>query len=242
MNLKDIQHDNKNSDNGYNYDGIPIFCTTGVHEAIFDDFVKNNNDLSIKILILGSGSGAFDKRLLDKGFNNITSIDFIPNKLSADNIKFIELDLNKDFSDLGEFDVIFTIEVIEHLENQFNFLRCIKSILSKDGVLYLSTPNVENTFARLKYFLTGELHWFSNDQLIGTGHINPVFKHIFNFNLSQNNLIVEKYFTNNNVWLMAMKNPNWLYKVIYAIFFPFTFLLKNIDNSDIKIYKIVNKI
>ena len=153
----------------------------------------------------------------------------------------LSIDLNSDFSNLGKFDLIFAIEIIEHLENQFNFIRCVKRNLKDAGIFYLSTPNVENTFARMKYCLTGILNWFRPDQLTGTGHINPIFQHIFIFNLQQSNLKIERYFTNDNVWRRAIKNPKLLNKITYCLIFIFTFLMKKRDNFDIKIFRIANK-
>ncbi len=80
-------------------------------------------------------------------------------------INFIPFDLNEDFSKLGKFDAIIALEIIEHIENQFHFIRCIKKLLSDKGILFLSTPNVESTFSRAKFYFFGRLHFFSKEPL-----------------------------------------------------------------------------
>lgn len=242
MNYKNLRHkiENKEKITGYNYKNIPIFCSSGVHEKIFEDFSSLNKNKNIKILVLGSGAGAFEQRLLDNNYRDITSVEFIPENFMIKETKLLSLDLNQDFSDIGKFDAVFAIEIIEHLENQFHFIRCVKKLLKSDGVFYLSTPSVENTFARIKYLLMGILPWFSPEQLTGTGDISPIFNHILKFNLAQSNLKIEKYFTNGNVWKRALKNPNLLNKIGYCLLFPLTFLVKNRDNFEIKLYRITN--
>jgi SAM-dependent methyltransferase len=201
MQLQNLQHkidiSKINKDSLYN--GIPMMCTYNVHQTIFKKFSELNLKKDIKILVLGSGTGAFDQRLVDHGYKNVISVEFIPENFMAKGTTLLSLDLNKDFDNLGKFDVVFAIEIIEHLENQFHFIRNIKNILDDDGVLFLSTPNVENTFSRIKFFLLKRLHFFSREDLYGTGHINPIFLHIFEFNLEQVNMYVKNTFTNANI-------------------------------------------
>lgn len=239
MSLKNLQSSDSGIDHPY-YENLPMFCAQGVHEAIFSQFLKLNRTKDVKILVLGSGSGSFEKRLLNNGFNNITSIEFIPENFMLEEIDVLPVDLNSDFSNIGKFDVVFAIEIIEHLENHFNFFRCVKNIMNTEGVLYLSTPNIENSFARIKYFLTGRLHYFSKSELKGTGHINPVFAHILSYNLSQNNLKIEKYFSNYNIWRKLLKNKSYFKKGLYVIMFLSSLFILNKNNFEINLYEIKN--
>jgi len=43
-----------------------------------------------------------------------------------------------------KFDVIFALDVIEHLENSQNFLKNIVSLMKKNSLLVLSTPNINS--------------------------------------------------------------------------------------------------
>lgn len=243
MKLKDIQHKISGTSTSYanHYKGIPIFSAHGIHERIFESFLKNSLSKDSSILILGAGAGAFDKRLLDHGYNNVTSTEFIPENYMVQGTKFFAFDLNEDFSVLGKFDAIIALEIIEHLENHFHFIRCVKNCLNEEGVFYLSSPNVESTFSRAKFFILGRLHFFSKEELYHTGHINPVFEHILKFILDQNNLGIEEIFTNGNVWSQVWRQTNsFLLKATYGLFFILSLGMKNRNNNDINLYKIVS--
>jgi 2-polyprenyl-3-methyl-5-hydroxy-6-metoxy-1,4-benzoquinol methylase len=237
MQLKDIQH--KHNDTVT--DTIPAFAAPQIHETVFDSFLKCHMKKDVKILILGAGAGSFDQKLFRHGYTNITSTDLIEENYMMKGVTFVPFDLNTDFSTLGVFDVVIALEIIEHIENQFHFIREIKKILALHGVLYLSTPNVESTFSRAKFYFFGRLHFFSKEELYGTGHINPVFWHIFKFNLDQSNLEVKERLTNGNVWMNALPGASFFTKIAYIVFFLLSFLTLKRDNKDIAIYKIVHK-
>ena len=240
MELKKIQLPNGIS-GSHNYNGIPMFCADGVHENVFAALIKRVQNKNSKIIVLGSGAGAFERRLLDSGFVNITSVEFIPENFRIKEINVLPLDLNDDFYNIGKFDVVIAIELIEHLENQFHFIKCVKRIMNKDAVFYLTTPNVENNFVRIKYFLTGSLYWFGNSELEGTGHINPVFKHILEYNLSQNSLAINKHFSNGNIWLKLFKNKNILKKIFFVLMLFVSIFMINKNNFEINLFEIINK-
>lgn len=240
MKIKDLQH--KTGDSGFGeYDSIPIFAAPNIHESAFHCFSESNLKKDASILILGAGGGAFDKRLLNHGYTNITSVDLIKENYKVTGTTFKEFDLNTDFSVLGRFDAIIALEVVEHIENQFHFMRCIKKMLNKGGALYLSTPNVESTFSRAKFYFFGRLHFFSKEELYGTGHITPIFKHILEFNLDQADLKIEKRFTNGDVWDNVSHGRNIVLKTAYFLFYVLSFVTKNRDTFDIAMYKIVSK-
>lgn len=241
INYKELQQKpNSNIMNGKMNElgnNIPILASSNIHRTIWNKFSELNLDKKSNILILGSGAGAFDQKLYDEGYVNITSIEFVQESFLAKGPKLLVKDLNNDFDDLGQFDVIFAIEVIEHLENQFHFIRNIKKILNIDGVLFLSTPNVENTFVRLEFLFLGRFI-FNKRDLYGTGHINPIFKHIFLFNLEQNELFCEDYFSNGNIFFTKLKNKNLLKKILFFFIWLFSFLFYRRDTKEISIFKI----
>lgn len=239
MKLKDLQHKNHLAKDSM-VNVIPAFAAPGIHEAVFSSFLECNFPKEVKVLILGSGAGSFDQKLFQSGYSNITATDLIEENYLMKGVTFIPFDLNNDFSTLGTFDVVIALEIIEHVENQFHFIRCIKKILTKNGVLYLSTPNVESTFSRAKFYFFGRLHFFSVKELFGTGHINPIFSHIFAFNLEQSNFKIVSHFTNGNVWANNFFSTNLMMKVVYGIFFVFSFLTFNRNNKDINIFKIAH--
>ncbi len=60
--------------------------------------------------------------------------------------------LNK--TDLGKFDFIFALEIIEHLMNPLVFLEFVKSCLPDHGKVFLSTPFLRPRFLWSKYHTT----------------------------------------------------------------------------------------
>lgn len=239
MELKEIQF-SKEIKKIHCYNEVPMFCAGGIHEVIFLSLIKLEKSKDSKIVVLGSGAGAFERRLFDNGFSNITSIEFIPSNFLIKEIDVIEFDLNNDFSNIGKFDIVIAIEIIEHLENQFSFIRCVKKIMNDDAVFYLSTPNIENTFVRMRYFFLGTLYWFGKSEMVNTGHINPIFKHILEFNLSQNNLKIQEYFGNINIWFKLFLNKNIFKRIIFVCMSFVSLFMKKKNNFEINLFKIVN--
>lgn len=240
MELKEVQFP-KEIKKIHCYNGVPMFCASGVHEKIYSILLKSGKSKDSKIVVLGAGAGAFERRLLDNGFLNITSVEFIPSNFLVKEIEVIEFDLNKDFSDIGKFDIVIAIELIEHLENQFHFIECVKKIMNENAIFYLSTPNIENTFVRMRYFLFGTMYWFGQSELEGTGHINPIFKHILEFNLSQNRLKIKKYFGNINIWFKLFKNRNILKRIAFFFISIISFFMIKKNNFEINLFEIVDK-
>lgn len=77
--------------------------------------------------------------------NSQDAIDYAKSKYQKQNIEFlIENGEATSFKD-DIFDVIVSNETIEHVNNQENFLKEIKRILTKEGVAVISTPNASTT-------------------------------------------------------------------------------------------------
>lgn len=160
----------------YLYKGLPIIARIGIHEAtmkfINDKFKKNT-----KILVVGCGGGAFEKRLLENGFKDINSSDIIIENYELDdpNVDFIQTDLNNDFSNSfkDKFDLIVAIEVIEHLYSTFNFLSESRKLLNGKGKIIFSTPNLHANSSILVNSLLFYPNYFVGKPGI-YGHVNPI--------------------------------------------------------------------
>jgi ubiquinone/menaquinone biosynthesis C-methylase UbiE len=74
--------------------------------------------------------------------------------------------------DDATFDAITCIEVVEHLENPFHFLREAARILKPGGVFIVSTPNPEHIWSRISYLTRGKFHRFldGNDHIMLYAH------------------------------------------------------------------------
>lgn len=175
----------------YTYKGIHISADENLHEAVYCEFQKMNLPKESSICILASGPGAFDQRLLDEGYTNIVSCDIADiNIASHDN--FHIRDLNKDFDDLGSFDVVIAMEIIEHIQNTTHFISNVKRLLKKDGLFLLTTPHLEQLSSRFYAFFRNVLPMYNPGILRSSGHINPIFHHILEWHLENNKLQIQQ--------------------------------------------------
>ncbi len=108
-----------------------------------------NPFLGLKILDIGCGGGILTEPLARLGAH-VTGIDASAAaiKVAQDHAHDSQLDiryLNIDLEDLqksGEvFDVVISLEVIEHVANVNQFLKVCESLMAKNGAIILSTLN-----------------------------------------------------------------------------------------------------
>jgi 2-polyprenyl-3-methyl-5-hydroxy-6-metoxy-1,4-benzoquinol methylase len=155
------------------YKGILIHADTGVHEqaaSLFKKYVPNN----ATVLDVGAGAGAFSQRLADLGYR-VTALDCDPEKWLPTDIPFLQLNIDAGIAASVQemFEAVCCLEVIEHVENPWNLLREIFSVVKPGGYLLLSTPNITSFLSRGIFFLTGRFHQFDEGDL-SYGHINPI--------------------------------------------------------------------
>ena len=163
----------------------------GLHAALAEvirdlPFINSES----KILDLGAGSGAFLARLNELGYSHLAGVDLNPINLSHLNIANYQMDLNHPNEDgiRGEFDLITSIEVIEHLENIGSFLDFVAAKLSRTGYFLISTPNIYSLTCRTRFLLRGTLKNF--DEKGDQTHLFPVCIHTFNRCLRKRRLSV----------------------------------------------------
>jgi 2-polyprenyl-3-methyl-5-hydroxy-6-metoxy-1,4-benzoquinol methylase len=105
----------------------------------------------------------------------VYAADIDPNKFKPKNIKFFEVNANIELSWPDEyFDIIVSVETIEHLENPWNFIREVHRILKPKGKLIIKTPNVESWLSRLFFLFFGQLKLFRRFYT-DNDHIIPIF-------------------------------------------------------------------
>jgi SAM-dependent methyltransferase len=147
----------------------------GTHERIVETALRYVSP-GARALDLGAGSGALAERLQAAGFC-VTAAD-VTNYFELAT-EFVQLDFNDPDFDRAlspEFDLITSVEVIEHLENPTAFLRSIGRLLKPNGVAILTTPNVENVAARLKFLLRGNVRAMDKNS---PEHITPIHLDLF---------------------------------------------------------------
>ena len=155
--------------------GRLVRALDGTHERVVKTALRYVSP-GARALDLGAGSGALAERLQAAGLR-VTAAD-ISNYFEL-NTEFVQLDFNDpgfDRTVASEFDLITSVEVIEHLENPTAFLRSIFRLLKPNGVAILTTPNVENVPARLKFLRRGEVRAMDKN---APEHVTPIHLDLF---------------------------------------------------------------
>lgn len=162
------------------YRNLSIMADMYLHDQI-EFLVNKQATKGSKILILGSGEGALDNRLKDLSYKVFSSD--IDDKNFKGCTKYIHADFNN-FRDMNEisrkykakFDVVLSIEIVEHLENIGLYFSTINKVLKRNGLVIVSTPNISSWHSRLFYFVFGVFPSFNEANYKHSGHINPVSK------------------------------------------------------------------
>jgi SAM-dependent methyltransferase len=143
----------------------------------------------VRIADIGAGEGFFsqligqhvESRLGLAPSDVITACDIFPEyfRYPAIACQRIAPDGRLPYED-GSIDIACSLEVVEHVENQFAFARELFRILRPGGLALVSTPNVLNVNSRWRYLHSGFAVLFdplmlsSTDPVHTSGHINPV--------------------------------------------------------------------
>lgn len=153
----------------------PEHALPGTHEIVVAAAARHAPSRG-RALDLGAGSGALAERLQNAGFQVVAADATNYFELNSE---FVLLDFNQPDFDrhfTPGFDAITSVEVIEHLENPFAFLRGIARLLSPNGVAIVTTPNVDNAAGRLKFFRSGKLRPLDSNS---PQHITPIHLDLF---------------------------------------------------------------
>jgi SAM-dependent methyltransferase len=119
----------------------------------FEIFESYDFKKEIKIADIGCGSGSVLHYLQDElNFKNLVGYDLNESNINFA-INFRNININMvDIYTLGnkeKFDVIISTENIEHVSNPEQYLKLIKSIIKKDGYLFITTPHNDKIALKL---------------------------------------------------------------------------------------------
>ncbi|MFZ3148024.1 MAG: methyltransferase domain-containing protein [Methanothrix sp.] len=196
------------------YDDLLIMADTGLHDQVasllieLNDKARANNE--ILVLDIAAGEGALSKRIQDIGFT-VEAVDLIGQAFKhSKTIPFHEIDLNDSnawnhfvTSNKEHYDIIISVETIEHLENPWSFLRGLKELVKPDGHIILTTPNIESPFSKLLFFSKNSFYQFMEKDLI-YGHINQLTTFELNNICKKIGLIIESTYSGGTypiIWL-----------------------------------------
>jgi 2-polyprenyl-3-methyl-5-hydroxy-6-metoxy-1,4-benzoquinol methylase len=160
------------------YDGILMRANPVLHTQAFD--ILRTIVPTGRVIDLGSGQGAFAARLRDHGYT-VTSVDKNPSDFRAPGVEFIPVDF--DVSEQvdafkadhhGRYDIAIGMEVIEHVENPWEYCRLLLSLVREGGIVMITTPNAESLHSRLDFLFGGRFAHFTRQDFEDSGHINPL--------------------------------------------------------------------
>ncbi len=177
------------------YKDLRVMADTGLHDqlaTIVDSILPKRS----RILDFGAGEGALSQRLDDMGYQ-VYSVDVDQEKFKA-RTEFRKVNFNNpdDLSSFirehwESFDLVLGIEVIEHLENPWKFIRDLRNLVKKGGWVLISTPNIASWFSRVKFFFLGRFHQFEDGDR-HYGHINPISEDELKLICETSGLLIEK--------------------------------------------------
>lgn len=104
----------------------------------------------LRVLDLGCGSGFICHQAVKDGATSAIGIDIIKPRYFDENSKWIFLESNLDGDDWikqipqQEFDLVLAFDILEHLESPYRFVSAIRSVMSKNATLVLTTPNTQS--------------------------------------------------------------------------------------------------
>jgi len=158
---------------------IRALVTPKLHDTILE-LINRYVAKGTEILDLGCGEGDFSRRLLDDNYRAI-AVDGYNLYWRNPQIPLRIANFDSEFAatvspDGKRYDAIAAIEIIEHVENPFLFLRECYKLLNPNGLLFLTSPNVESITSRIVFLYTGRLKAFGETETLRLAHITPIFK------------------------------------------------------------------
>lgn len=132
-----------------------------------------------KTLDAGCGKGTLLEILHTRGFAETYGADiddYLADEKPKKEFKVVDFNFDRFPWTDSFFGQIAAVEVVEHLENPYHFLREAARLLKKDGILLVTTPNPDHFWNRLSFLRKGEFYRFlpGNDHL--TLFADPIVK------------------------------------------------------------------
>lgn len=140
-----------------------------------------------KILDIGCGTGSKDFFLAKEG-HHVDGIDISERAIKSckesskrfglKNASFHVSSIEK-YSKKKQYDIILMIEVIEHIKNDKKILNLVSKLLSKNGILVLSTPSINSPLYKWGFLFefdkkVGHIRRYSLDEIVKLTTLNDL--------------------------------------------------------------------
>jgi 2-polyprenyl-3-methyl-5-hydroxy-6-metoxy-1,4-benzoquinol methylase len=128
-----------------------------------------------RILDIGCGTGLLGRYLIDKYDSNVTGLDIIEDNYQKSSkvlhhVFFGNIE-TMDVKELGgDFDYIIFSDSLEHMIDPDKVVEIVKGLLTSDGVLLISMPNVRNFRVTLPLLLLDSWE-YQNEGLLDRTHM-----------------------------------------------------------------------
>lgn len=142
------------------YRGRAIRALPGIHEGALA-LLQEHVPPPARIVDLGCGNGAFALRAADAGYDVVLVDREPPADLGFATWSF-DFNTSARYADAigASYDAVVGIEVIEHLESPYRFLRQLQGLLRPGGALLVTTPSVVDLDSRLQFLVRGDFWLF----------------------------------------------------------------------------------
>jgi 2-polyprenyl-3-methyl-5-hydroxy-6-metoxy-1,4-benzoquinol methylase len=145
-----------------------------LYEVALEELSSLGLSIDEPILDVGCGSGNLLRRIAERGFKVLSGCDALERSAELpEACAYAQVDLNQKlpYAD-NSFSTIFSIEVIEHLENPRAHVREMHRLCKEGGTVILSTPNVESLLSTVSLMMRGYFNGFGAADY--PAHITPL--------------------------------------------------------------------
>jgi len=194
-----------------------------LHHRLLSAYVFSQKYIRGDVLELGCGEGRGIDIIL-KESKSFTAIDKIKDVIEKLSLKYRDnVFISSNFPPLSDiednsFDTIISFQVIEHIQDDTQYISEIERILRPGGVALITTPNIKMTLTRnpwhVREYTSEELNrlcrkYFSQVDVLGISGNSKVIEY-YNQNLES-----VKRFKRLDIFNLEKNLPNFIYKIPY---------------------------
>ena len=194
-----------------------------LHHRLLSAYVFSQKYIRGDVLELGCGEGRGIDIIL-KESKSFTAIDKIKDVIEKLSLKYRDnVFISSNFPPLSDsednsFDTVITFQVIEHIQDDTQYISEIERILRPGGVALITTPNIKMTLTRnpwhVREYTSEELNnlcskYFSKVDVLGISGNTKVIEY-YNQNLES-----VKRFKRLDIFNLEKNLPNFIYKIPY---------------------------